>query len=139
MVKVAPLWNVATVVTLALCASCEQDRNEVPRTTAEQGVPRTPDPMTGQTATKPTTSLTDEKQLKAEAELKAAEGQDNEGDIEFHSTDTGVHIVATVEDASPGKHGIHIHETVDCSDIQGKSMGDHFAPEKHEHALPVHG
>jgi Cu-Zn family superoxide dismutase len=32
--------------------------------------------------------------------------------------------------------GVHIHEKGDCSDIAGKSMGSHFAPEGDKHALP---
>lgn len=72
----------------------------------------------------------------AEAELKAAEGVEIEGEIEFAETGKGVHIVATVEGAPPGQLGIHIHERGDCSNIKGKSMGGHFAPEGHPHALP---
>jgi superoxide dismutase, Cu-Zn family len=41
-----------------------------------------------------------------------------------------------VEDAQPGRRGVHVHERGDCSDIPGKSMGSHFAPQGHEHALP---
>jgi Cu-Zn family superoxide dismutase len=76
---------------------------------------------------------------KAKVELKAAEGEEIEGEAEFHATTNGVHIVAEIEDAKPGKHGIHIHEKGDCSDIKGKSMGAHFAPKKQPHALPAEG
>lgn len=74
---------------------------------------------------------------KASVQLKAADGQEIEGEAELESTDDGVRIVATVEDAKPGKHGIHVHEKGDCSNIAGKSMGDHFAPSGQQHALPA--
>ncbi len=73
---------------------------------------------------------------RAEAELKAADGQKIEGEVEFFASDNGVRIVAELEDAPPGKHGLHVHEKGDCSDIEGKSMGSHFAPAGHQHALP---
>ena len=76
---------------------------------------------------------------KAETELKAAEGQDIEGEIDFEDTGSGVRVIAKIEDAEPGEHGIHVHEKGDCSDIVGKSMGAHFDPESHDHALPAEG
>lgn len=41
-----------------------------------------------------------------------------------------------LQNAPPGIHGVHVHELGDCSDIAGKSMGSHFAPDRHPHALP---
>ena len=75
--------------------------------------------------------------MRAEAELEAADGQKIEGEAEFYDTGTGVRVVAEIEDAKPGLHGIHVHERGDCSNIKGKSMGGHFAPEGHDHALPA--
>ena len=75
-------------------------------------------------------------EMKAMAELKAADGQDIEGEIEMSDTGAGVRVMAKIENAEPGMHGIHIHQLGNCSDIKGKSMGDHFAPASHEHALP---
>lgn len=73
----------------------------------------------------------------ASADLKAAEGEEVEVEAKFYAVDGGVRVVAEVEDAKPGKHGFHVHEKGDCSDLKGKSMGEHFSPEKHEHALPT--
>lgn len=72
----------------------------------------------------------------AEAELQEAPGQDVDGDLKFETAPDGVRISGSIE-ASPGIHGFHIHEKGDCSDIPGKSMGAHFAPDGHEHALPT--
>ncbi len=73
----------------------------------------------------------------AKAELKAADGEDAEVEAKFYAVNGGVRVVAEVEDAKPGKHGFHVHEKGDCSDLKGKSMGAHFSPEKHDHALPT--
>lgn len=71
----------------------------------------------------------------AKAELEAAPGQEVEGAITFEQNPQGVRVVGTLA-ASPGPHGFHVHEIGDCSNIPGKSMGDHFAPGGHDHALP---
>jgi len=100
--------------------------------------PNTPTPTPVPPAADPEAkapSLTDEAQ--ATAELKAANGEDLEGKAKFYTTADGVRLVAEIEDATPGKHGFHVHEKGDCSNIKGKSMGGHFSPEKHDHALPT--
>lgn len=75
----------------------------------------------------------------AEAELKAAPGEGVDADVDLYATAEGVRVVVEVDDAKPGKHGIHIHEKGDCSDIEGKSMGGHLAPDEQAHALPAEG
>lgn len=75
----------------------------------------------------------------AEVDLEAAVGKTIDGDAELTATDAGVKIRVEVEDAPSGTKGVHIHEKGDCSDIAGKSMGDHFAPEGHDHGLPAEG
>ncbi|MFW5741351.1 MAG: superoxide dismutase family protein [Myxococcota bacterium] len=79
-----------------------------------------------------------EEQTRAEAtaELKAAEGKNIDGKVQFQETPQGVRVVADIRNAPPGKHGFHIHEKGDCSDIDNESMGGHFAPEGYKHALP---
>lgn len=96
--------------------------------------PPTPVPATTVPGTK-APGLTDEAQ--ATAEFKAAAGEDVKGKARLYATADGVRIVAEMEDAKPGKHGFHVHEKGDCSDIKGKSMGAHFSPEAHQHALPT--
>ena len=54
----------------------------------------------------------------------------------FSPQTEGVKAVVTIENAPPGKHGIHVHQRGDCSDIAGKSMGEHFAPASNPHGLP---
>jgi Cu-Zn family superoxide dismutase len=75
----------------------------------------------------------------AEASLDAIEGSDIDGDIEFKQVASGVDVKVSIEGTTAGKHGVHIHEKGDCSDIAGKSMGGHFNPTKEQHALPAEG
>lgn len=75
----------------------------------------------------------------AEAELKSVDGSKLEGEIELKTVKDGVLFEARIEGAAPGKHGLHIHEKGDCSDIPGKSMGDHFNPNSKNHMLPAEG
>ncbi len=48
----------------------------------------------------------------------------------------GVRVVLDIKGASPGKHGVHIHEKGDCSAPDAKSAGEHFSPEENPHGLP---
>jgi superoxide dismutase, Cu-Zn family len=72
----------------------------------------------------------------ATAELETAPGVEMTGKAHFTSEAGGVRARVEIEKATPGKHGIHVHEKGDCSDIRGKSMGSHFTPESHPHGLP---
>ena len=75
-------------------------------------------------------------QRTAHAELQSAPGVPIKGSAQFTSEPDGVRANVQIEQATPGKHGIHVHEKGDCSDIPGKSMGSHFAPGHKEHGLP---
>jgi Cu-Zn family superoxide dismutase len=71
----------------------------------------------------------------ASATLQAAPGVTLGGKAELTSGPEGVRARVKLQDATPGKHGIHVHQKGDCSDIPGKSMGEHFAPDAKEHGL----
>jgi Cu-Zn family superoxide dismutase len=71
----------------------------------------------------------------ASATLQAAPGVALSGKAEFTAGPEGVRARVKLADATPGKHGIHVHQKGDCSDIPGKSMGEHFAPDHKEHGL----
>lgn len=74
--------------------------------------------------------------LDADVDLKTAEGIKLDAEAELTEVANGVKIVLEVEDAPPGKKAVHIHEKGDCSNIPGKSMGNHFAPHGEPHGLP---
>jgi Cu-Zn family superoxide dismutase len=77
-----------------------------------------------------------DKRREAKATFKVATGYKLSGDAKLDEEGNGVKVVVDLEDAPPGKKGIHVHMKPDCSDIPGKSMGDHFAPGAHAHGLP---
>jgi len=72
----------------------------------------------------------------AVAALQPRSDQTVVGTLTFTETDTGVDIVARVENAPPGMHGLHIHENGDCSSDDFKSAGGHFNPAGTAHGGP---
>lgn len=74
--------------------------------------------------------------LSAVCVLHPTEGNKVKGIVTFKQTLEGVSIVADVEGLTIGKHGFHIHEFGDCSELDGKSAGGHFNPEGKNHGAP---
>lgn len=54
------------------------------------------------------------------------------GKAVFEETEEGLKIDIEISGASPGKHGIHIHEHGSCAD-GGNAAGGHFNPDGVEH------
>ncbi len=73
----------------------------------------------------------------AAAQFETAEGISLQGKAELSEVPGGVRIDVVINGAEPGTHAIHIHESDDCSDIPGKSMGEHFNPRNVKHGLPT--
>ncbi|NOX37512.1 MAG: superoxide dismutase family protein [Calditrichaeota bacterium] len=73
---------------------------------------------------------------RAIAVLHPTEGSQVSGVVTFTRVENGVQVVADVKGLSPGKHGFHIHEFGDCSDLQAKSAGGHFNPTNMPHGAP---
>lgn len=63
-------------------------------------------------------------------------GADVTGEVVFRQIGDSVRVTAWVSGASPGEHGIHIHESGDCSDHDFSAAGDHFNPTGEPHACP---
>ncbi|MFT3927672.1 MAG: superoxide dismutase family protein [Myxococcales bacterium] len=73
------------------------------------------------------------KRIAAEARFVAGPGVKLEGEAELKEVAGGVRIEVDVKDAPAGLKGIHIHQKGDCSDIPGKSMGEHLVTTMDEH------
>ena len=77
------------------------------------------------------------KRISAEGEFIAAPGVTLRGEAELKEVAGGVQIEVDVKDAPAGAKGIHIHQKGDCSNIPGKSMGDHLTlTQGEQHGLP---
>jgi len=76
----------------------------------------------------------------AHTSLQGAAGTSVKGTATFtQQGDDAVKIVVELENVSPGSHGIHIHETGDCSAPDFSSAGAHFAPVQDPHGGPSEG
>ena len=68
----------------------------------------------------------------ARAEIKNASGKVL-GTLVFSQTEGGVRVTGDLKDLPSGLHGIHIHETGQCSAPDFKSAGEHFNPTGKQH------
>ena len=69
----------------------------------------------------------------ATATLEPKSGSKVTGTARVTPSASGVAVLVTVQDASPGEHGVHIHEKGDCSDPAAMSAGPHFTPNSGAH------
>ena len=61
------------------------------------------------------------------------------GSAQFKETDEGLQVEVSVFGATPGPHGIHVHEKGSCDDA-GNAAGGHFNPDGVKHGfLPTDG
>jgi superoxide dismutase, Cu-Zn family len=77
----------------------------------------------------------------ATATIEARSNSTISGSATFEQTGNKVKVTVEISGATPGQHGLHIHEKGDCSDPAGKSAGDHFNPLQKEHGSldkPMH-
>jgi Cu-Zn family superoxide dismutase len=75
---------------------------------------------------------------KASATIESKSGSTVTGTATFEEVSTGgVRVHVHIEKATPGTHGLHIHEKGDCSDPEAKSAGGHFNPAENPHAGPM--
>jgi Cu-Zn family superoxide dismutase len=71
----------------------------------------------------------------ASARLEGRSGSQMTGNAQVTPTASGVAVLVEVQNATPGPHGVHVHEKGDCSDPAATSAGGHFNPK----ASPHHG
>lgn len=101
---------------------------------AKQAEEPAPAPAPTETARMPEPAA----ESKAEAVLSGRGDGSPSGTLTFNQGDSGtVTIHASIENAPPGEHGLHIHEVGDCSSEDFKSAGGHFNPGDVPHAGPM--
>ena len=99
------------------------------------------DSVSGPTPASAATSTTDTQgaaptsaPLVAGANLAAASGSLVSGKLSLMPMNGGVHITGEVGGLAPNSvHGIHVHETGDCSAADASSAGGHFNPATQPH------
>lgn len=72
----------------------------------------------------------------ASVHLASKSGSKAQGQAWFKKNADGVHVIVSVINASPGPHGIHIHEIGDCSAADASSAGPHYNPTHLVHGDP---
>jgi Cu-Zn family superoxide dismutase len=74
----------------------------------------------------------------ARATIEPRSGSNVKGWATFADRSTGgVAVVVHIENATPGVHGLHVHEKGDCSASDASSAGAHFNPGGMPHAGPT--
>ncbi len=73
-----------------------------------------------------------------EAKITPTQGNTCQGTVRFAAQKDGsVKVTADLTGLAPGtQHGIHVHETGDCSAPDAMSAGGHYNPTAQPHALP---
>jgi superoxide dismutase, Cu-Zn family len=75
---------------------------------------------------------------KAQTAIESKSGSKVTGKAVFTELPSGgTKIEIWIENATPGTHGIHLHEKGDCSAPDASSAGSHFNPSGHPHAGPA--
>jgi Cu-Zn family superoxide dismutase len=71
--------------------------------------------------------------LLASAELESKSDSRVTGSARFEQQGDKVVLLLSIYGASPGLHGVHIHENGDCSAHDGSSSGGHWNPTDDQH------
>jgi len=83
-------------------------------------------------------ALPEEAAHQAEAKIESRSGSSVTGRAVFTELASGgVRVEIWIENATPGAHGLHLHENGDCSAPDATSAGGHFNPSGNPHAGPV--
>lgn len=94
------------------------------------------EPMKAEPPAEPAPAVAPTTVQKARVALQPTKGSKVKGQLELTSEDGKVHITGEITGLKKGDHGFHIHEKGDCSGPDGKTAGDHFAPQAHPHGAP---
>ena len=122
-IDVGTLAGCALLAAGVLLAGCKKDNEQVVRDSENAYAAPTPEATPAPTITNDI----------AAAQLTGPGGVN--GTVTFTQETGGVHVVARVEGAKPGKHGFHLHAGGACEG-DFKSAGDHFNPTNVPHGAP---
>lgn len=75
-------------------------------------------------------------ETRAVAQVQPTEGSDVSGVVSFTAQGDQVLVEVSLSGLTPGPHGLHIHESGDCSAADASSAGDHYDPMDSEHGGP---
>jgi Cu-Zn family superoxide dismutase len=116
----------AALIALAACGPKSD-------TTATDNGPASSEPVAQVTETTTATAPAATNLNSADATLQSRDPKVG-GTVHFTQEGAGVHVVADVTGAKPGKHGIHLHENGVCTPPDYKSAGGHWNPGHAAHA-----
>jgi Cu-Zn family superoxide dismutase len=71
--------------------------------------------------------------VEADANITGTSSTTTQGTAAFSAVDGKTTVVVSLTNTPSGTHGVHIHETGDCSAADGTSAGGHWNPGGHEH------
>jgi Cu-Zn family superoxide dismutase len=71
----------------------------------------------------------------ATAQIEPTEGNNVQGTIRFVSTNGEIEATGNITGLQPGEHGIHIHQTGDCSN-NAEAAGPHWSGQGAQHGAP---
>ena len=90
--------------------------------------------QTGETSTEPEPAEAEAAEAKqVVANIKSKDDSGVTGKAIFTYEDGHARLHVEIENASPGEHAFHIHETGDCSSDDGSSDGGHWNPTAVDH------
>lgn len=102
-----------------------------------------PEAAAGTEATEPTVAAAPAPEpmttgaLEAQTTLASTTDSDFSGTVRFVQEGAGLRVIADVRGVdTPGGHGLHVHETGDCSAHDFHTAGGHFNPANTPHGCP---
>lgn len=84
----------------------------------------------------PSSSDTPPATISATVSLSPTSGNSTQGTLTLTEEAGGVRVAGQITGLSPGEHGIHVHETGDCSAPDASSAGNHYNPATTHHGGP---
>jgi Cu-Zn family superoxide dismutase len=124
---------------LAALAACAPDTTPQDSETADSNAIAPPSvlPASPEVGGNPVTVARVESVPTARASLRPTMGNMTSGVVEFTETPAGTLAVSVeLAELTEGSHGLHIHETGDCSAPDASSAGEHFNPGGGTHGSP---